>query len=146
MWQIKLIIYCCVKWKRPVMMAAWPKAWTVFARSNTGVMGLNPTRGMDVHVCLCCVCAILCVGSGFVTGWSPTKESCWLCIGLWNWKSGQGPAKGCRTINEWMNIKTIVNCEGYIPEKHHCWQNEGLKGTWKHVGVQQRERENHGSG
>jgi hypothetical protein len=31
--------------------AARSKAWTVFARSNPGIMGSNPTRGMDV--CLC---------------------------------------------------------------------------------------------
>jgi hypothetical protein len=32
------------------------KAWTVFARSNTGVVGSNPTRGMDVCVSLFCLC------------------------------------------------------------------------------------------
>jgi hypothetical protein len=28
----------------------------------------------------------------------PSKESYWLCIRLSNWKSGQGPTKGCRAI------------------------------------------------
>jgi hypothetical protein len=27
-----------------------PKAWTVFCRSNTGLVGSNPTSGMDVCV------------------------------------------------------------------------------------------------
>jgi hypothetical protein len=34
----------------------------------------------------------------------PSKESYRMCIGLRNWKSGQGPTKGCRAIDEWMNI------------------------------------------
>jgi hypothetical protein len=32
----------------PITVAARSKAWTVFARSNTGIVGLNPTQGMDV--------------------------------------------------------------------------------------------------
>jgi hypothetical protein len=30
--------------------AARSKAWTVFARSNAGIVGSNPTQGMDVCV------------------------------------------------------------------------------------------------
>jgi hypothetical protein len=33
-----------------ITVAARSKAWTVFARLNTGVVGLNPTEGMDVFV------------------------------------------------------------------------------------------------
>jgi hypothetical protein len=43
-------------------------AWTVFARSNAEIVGSNSTRDMDVYVRLFCVCAILCAGSGLVTG------------------------------------------------------------------------------
>jgi hypothetical protein len=32
-------------------MAAPAEVWTVFARSNAGIMGLNLTQGMDVCVC-----------------------------------------------------------------------------------------------
>jgi hypothetical protein len=32
----------------PVAVAERSKAWTVFARSGAGVVGLNPTQGMDV--------------------------------------------------------------------------------------------------
>jgi hypothetical protein len=40
--------------------AALSNAWTVFTRSNTGVVGSNPTQGMDVcvrffYVCVCSV-------------------------------------------------------------------------------------------
>jgi hypothetical protein len=47
------------------------KAWTVFASSDAGAVGSNPTQGMDVWcMCLFCVCVALCLGSGLVTGWS----------------------------------------------------------------------------
>jgi hypothetical protein len=36
-------------------VAARSNAWTVFARSNTGILGSNPTWGMDVCVRLFCV-------------------------------------------------------------------------------------------
>jgi hypothetical protein len=39
----------------PITMAARSEARTV-ARSNTGIMGSNPTQGMDVCVRLFCVC------------------------------------------------------------------------------------------
>jgi hypothetical protein len=56
-----------------ITLAARSKAWTVFARSNTGVIGSNPTRGMDVCVRVFCVYAVLCIGSGLATGWSPAQ-------------------------------------------------------------------------
>jgi hypothetical protein len=34
----------------PITAASRFKAWTVFARSNTAVVGSNPTRGMDICV------------------------------------------------------------------------------------------------
>jgi hypothetical protein len=55
-------------------VAARSKAWTVFARSNTGIVGSNRTPGIHVCVLLFCVCVILCVGSGLATGWSPVQE------------------------------------------------------------------------
>jgi hypothetical protein len=39
----------------PIAVAARSKARTVFARSNTQIMGSNPTRGMGVCVCSVCV-------------------------------------------------------------------------------------------
>jgi hypothetical protein len=58
-------------WRRvqvPITVAAQSKAWTVFARSNTGIVGSNPTWGMDVSVRLLCV-----LGSVVSTGWSPIQ-------------------------------------------------------------------------
>jgi hypothetical protein len=56
-----------------ITVAARSMAWTVFARSNTGVVGSNPTLGMDVCVRLLCVCIILCVGCGLAAGWSSVQ-------------------------------------------------------------------------
>jgi hypothetical protein len=49
-------------------LAARCKAWNVFARSNTGIVGSNPARGMDV--CFHSVFVLSCVGSGLATEWS----------------------------------------------------------------------------
>jgi hypothetical protein len=49
----------------------WPrhlKTWTVLARSNTWIVGSNPTWDMNI-----CVCTVLCAGSGLATGWSPVQ-------------------------------------------------------------------------
>jgi hypothetical protein len=54
---------------QPITVAVRCKAWTVFARSNAGIAGSNPTQSMDV--CLRLFCA--CVGSSPVTGWSPVQ-------------------------------------------------------------------------
>jgi hypothetical protein len=39
-----------VGYQYPIMVAARSKAWTVFARSEAGIVGSNPTQGMDVCV------------------------------------------------------------------------------------------------
>jgi hypothetical protein len=48
-------------------VAASSKALTVFACSNTGIVGSNPTRDMDVCLRLFCMCVVLCVGRGLAT-------------------------------------------------------------------------------
>jgi hypothetical protein len=53
---------------RPNTVAVRPKARTVFALSNTEIVGSNPNGGMDVCVSLFCVCVVLCVGSDHATG------------------------------------------------------------------------------
>jgi hypothetical protein len=49
-------------------MAAPYKAWTLVARSNAGIVGSDPTQGMDVSVRLFYVCVVLCLGSGLAMG------------------------------------------------------------------------------
>jgi hypothetical protein len=61
----------CRWFTKPITVVARSKAWTVFARSNSEIVGSNPTGGMDVCMCLFYVCVVVCVGSGLETGWSP---------------------------------------------------------------------------
>jgi hypothetical protein len=65
------------------------KAWTVLASSSAGMVGSNPTWGMDACARLFCVCIVLCVGVGIMMADPPSKESYWLCIGLRNWKAAK---------------------------------------------------------
>jgi hypothetical protein len=44
-----------IELRKPITVAARSKAWTVFVRSNAGVVDSNPTQGMDVYVRLFCV-------------------------------------------------------------------------------------------
>jgi hypothetical protein len=60
---------------KPITVAARSKTRTVFARSNTGVVGSNPTRGMDVCVRLFCVCLLLCVVAALPRPDPLSKES-----------------------------------------------------------------------
>jgi hypothetical protein len=52
----------------PITVVEQVKAWIVFARSNTGIVGSNPTRGMDVCVRLFCAFVVLFVGGCLDTG------------------------------------------------------------------------------
>jgi hypothetical protein len=72
----KMWIYTFTK---PVTVAERSKAYTVFARWEAGIMGSNPTQGMDVW-CLCvCVCVFLCLCTrrGLATSWSPAQGVLW---------------------------------------------------------------------
>jgi hypothetical protein len=53
---------------------------TVSARSNTGIVGSNPTLIMDVYLRLFYVYVVLRVGIFLLTCWSPSKESSRRCI------------------------------------------------------------------
>jgi hypothetical protein len=83
-------------------VAARSKAWTVFARSNIGIVGSNLTQGMDVCVLLFSVCVVFCVGIGLATGCPPSKDSNRLCIRLGKWKSGRGSTKSHNNKNDKM--------------------------------------------
>jgi hypothetical protein len=52
----------------PVTVAPRSKASTLFARSNSGNVGSNPTQCMDVCVRLFCGYVVLYVGGGLATG------------------------------------------------------------------------------
>jgi hypothetical protein len=75
-------------------VAARSKAWTVFARSNAGIVGLNPTRGMDVYVCLFSACVVLCI-----KGLIPRSRSHTDCAWLKKLKKAVKVHKGFRAID-----------------------------------------------
>jgi hypothetical protein len=52
----------------PITVAVRSKVWNIFACSNTGIVGSNPTRDMYV-----CVYSMFVLGSGLATGWSPVQ-------------------------------------------------------------------------
>jgi hypothetical protein len=54
----------------PVTVAEWSKAWTVLARLDAGIIGSNPTRGMDVYVYVYSVFVLSCAGRGLAMSWS----------------------------------------------------------------------------
>jgi hypothetical protein len=53
---------------KPITVSMRSNACTVFALSNNGIVGSNPTRSMDLCRRLFCVCDVLCAGSGIATG------------------------------------------------------------------------------
>jgi hypothetical protein len=84
-----------------ITVAARSKPWIIFARSNTGFVGLNPSWSMDVCVrLLCvCVCVLFCVEVAALrrTG-PPSKGSYWLCIDQ-ETEEAVKVHKGCRAID-----------------------------------------------
>jgi hypothetical protein len=88
-------------------VTARSKAWTVFARSNTEIVGSNLTREMDVCMSLFCLCAVLCAGSGLATGWSPVRGVLPTVYRIKKLKSSQGPTKGCRAVDRYVMISMV---------------------------------------
>jgi hypothetical protein len=86
-----------------------------------------------MFVCVYSVFVLFCVQVAALRQADPqSKESYRLCIGLRNWKIGQGP-KGCRAIEKYISLKINVDYQRttrrYIPEhrtlrNHRC---ENLK-------------------
>jgi hypothetical protein len=66
----ELLAIRCINICVPTTVAAQPKAWTIFPRSNAGILDSKHTQCMDVCVCVFLFCAVLCIGSGLATGWS----------------------------------------------------------------------------
>jgi hypothetical protein len=83
----------------PITLAEQSKAWTVFARSNAGIVGLNPTLGMDV--CIYSVFVLLCVQVEALRRTDPSsKESYRLCKKDYETEE---QARAQQRADEWMN-------------------------------------------
>jgi hypothetical protein len=92
----------------PITVATRSKTRTVFARSNTGVVCSNPTRGMDVCVRLFPVYVVLCIGRGLATCWSPVEAVLPTVYKMKKLKRGQGP-----TIDRQI-CDRIIGCWDYV--------------------------------
>jgi hypothetical protein len=79
------------------MVPFWSQLLRGFASSNAGVVGSNPTWGMDVCMRLFCVYAVLSVGSGLAKGWSPVQGVLSTVYRFKKLKSVK-IQKGCRAI------------------------------------------------
>jgi hypothetical protein len=81
-------------------------------RSNTGVVGSNPTQDMDVPLRLFCVCVVLCVGSGRATGSSPVQGVLPTVLGLRNWNETKA-FHGCPLLQNVSNRKERERQKGF---------------------------------
>jgi hypothetical protein len=71
-----------------------------FVNSLAGIVGSNPTQGMDVCIeYIYSVCVVLCVGRGLAKGWSPVQGFLPTVYRIKKLKSGHGPTKGCTANN-----------------------------------------------
>jgi hypothetical protein len=89
----------------PIPVAVRSKAWTVFARLNTGIVGLNPTEGMDVCLRLFCVYVVLCRYRP-CDGLISRPRSPIDCLRVKNLKWNK-VFNGCRMLQIWSNRKEI---------------------------------------
>jgi hypothetical protein len=83
----------------PNTVAARSKKLTVFARLKAGIVGSNPTKDMDVCVCVYSMFMLSCMQAAtFRRADHSSKDSYRLCIVSRNWKRGQCSTKSCRAI------------------------------------------------
>jgi hypothetical protein len=91
--------------------AMWSNVWTVLALSNTGVVSLVTTRGMDISMWLLCICIFLCVVGGFAKGWMPIQAvlpTVYKIKKLWKTTKAQQRALGLkRNSMVWVRKRTI---------------------------------------
>jgi hypothetical protein len=84
-------------------------ASTIFARSNVTVVSSNPTRGMDVCVCIYSVCVVRCVGRGLAMGSVSCQGVLPNLYSIRKLKKCQGPKNGCRDITTTTTTTTTTN-------------------------------------
>jgi hypothetical protein len=100
--RVELYFHFSIRLHEPITVATRSKAWIVFSLSNAGIMGSNPTQGMDV--CIVCVYSVFvfCVYVEALRRADPPSMESYrlyiLYIGSRSWKRGQGPTKDCRAI------------------------------------------------
>jgi hypothetical protein len=93
-------------------------AWIICALSNAGIVGSNPTQGMNVCVRLFCICVVPCVGSGLAKGLIPRSRSPTNCINLRNWSdrsvsrmpyARSGSNRNKDRYNSWLQVPIALS-------------------------------------
>jgi hypothetical protein len=64
--------------EEPITVVALCKAWNVFALSNTGIVGSNPTQGIDVYQCLFCVYVAVVALGGLISRPRRPTDCLWI--------------------------------------------------------------------
>jgi hypothetical protein len=94
--------FCNINYYRSITVASLSKEWTVFACSNTGIVGSNSTQGMDG--CVYSAFLLSCVGCGLATDWSPVQGALPTVLGLGNWSETKR-FHGCPMLQSGSNRK-----------------------------------------
>jgi hypothetical protein len=101
-------LYIC----RPITVAMRSQAWTVFSRSNTGDVNSNPTRGMNVCICVYSEFMLPSVQvAAFRQADPPSKELYRLCKKVKKLKKRPGSNKGLQSHREWKEEKIYLRVQ-----------------------------------
>jgi hypothetical protein len=93
----------------PITVVERSKAWTVFVRWNTGIVGSHSTQVIDVCVRLSCVCFV----SGLETDWSPVQGVLPTVCRIKKLKTRPRPNKGLQSHRQIISFNTRKYKLGY---------------------------------
>jgi hypothetical protein len=114
-WESSVSTYTfCVLVERAVRRS---RAWTVFARPNTEVVGSNPTRGMDVCLSSFCVHVVLATGWSLIQGVLPTVCKIKKVTRKWNEESQSMPYALEGATGTWIRFASRFPILGFGSEE-----------------------------
>jgi hypothetical protein len=116
----------CIVSALPIPVAARSKTWTLLLRSNTGVVGSNPTRNMDVCLRLFCVCVVLCVGNGLAMGWSPVQGVLPTAYRIKKMETRPESNKGLHSHRQIYTISSPLAHDCFVPKPFQFLELESL--------------------
>jgi hypothetical protein len=103
-WAVQLcgLLLSNINWYTPVTVAERSKAYTIFACSEVGIVGLNPNKAWMIGMCvfLFCVCVFLCLGRGLATSWSLVHGVLPSLKPSWNWEISSALQSGSERRNK----------------------------------------------
>jgi hypothetical protein len=102
----------------PLTMTVRSKAWTVFVRSDAGIVGSNSTQGIDVWVFVYSVVVLSCVQVAALRRAYHSSIESYRLVEKWvrNNKRGQSPVWAVRTVERNLFIYLFI-----YSSKALCW-------------------------